>query len=418
MLQRTQSDEIAGILDVTRAVARAALNAAGGNADHAVANLLTSAAQPALPPLPLLARSDSAELQEFGGVTREMARGWLAEAGGNLPKAKERLLQEILGGGSGGGGGAQLPALDVLEPAAAASRGDCPCCLGSLCADGAVAVSLRGCGHVLCRECLGRYVEAEAGYAGKLEICCPLPACRRPLMQREVRAVIGTEAFARLDRRAVEVAVAADPTLHLCPSPDCSFVAAWGGEEDGPPRIRCPLCDVERCLVCGRGWEWHRGGAGAGAGVGGAGGGGAQLRTCAEAAAAAARAAREAGTPDQRAREEALSMAFIARSNVRRCGCCGAGVVKSAGCNKMKCRCGFRFCYACGAENAMRGGVPCGCTPASHGFIDNVTGRGDFAALRDEASPAGDPRSAPRGGAGAAVAAPAAAAAPAAPAAR
>ena len=43
----------------------------------------------------------------------------------------------------------------------------------------------------------------------------------------------------------------------------------------------------------------------------------------------------------------------------------------------MKCRCGYRFCYNCGSENAR-----CGCTPAEHGFWDNTVNRGDFTNLR------------------------------------
>merc|ERR1712029_840627 len=58
-----------------------------------------------------------------------------------------------------------------------------------------------------------------------------------------------------------------------------------------------------------------------------------------------------------------------ALANVKRCRRCGNGVELREGCLKMKCLCGYRFCYRCGAENAQ-----CDCTPAHHGFTDNVTG--------------------------------------------
>lgn len=81
----------------------------------------------------------------------------------------------------------------------------------------------------------------------------------------------------------------------------------------------------------------------------------------------------------------ATGITWLLHSLVCVCVCvyhsCGNGVVKSSGCNKMKCRCGYRFCYVCGIENAL-----CGHTPASHGYIDNITGRGDFSHLRDKTS--------------------------------
>ena len=59
------------------------------------------------------------------------------------------------------------------------------------------------------------------------------------------------------------------------------------------------------------------------------------------------------------------------------CDKCKSYMALSGGCNKIKCRCGYRFCYVCKSPNAQ-----CEHTPASHGFIDNVTGRGDFNNLR------------------------------------
>mmetsp|Transcript_50973 Transcript_50973/g.75633 ORF Transcript_50973/g.75633 Transcript_50973/m.75633 type:complete len:348 (-) Transcript_50973:116-1159(-) len=55
---------------------------------------------------------------------------------------------------------------------------------------------------------------------------------------------------------------------------------------------------------------------------------------------------------------------------------------KKGGCDKVKCRCGYRICFVCGSENAQ-----CRCTPMNHGFIDNFTGLGDFSGLRASKSP-------------------------------
>ena len=66
-----------------------------------------------------------------------------------------------------------------------------------------------------------------------------------------------------------------------------------------------------------------------------------------------------------------------ALGNIKRCRRCGNGIEFQSGCLKMKCLCGYRFCYQCGSENAQ-----CDCTPAHHGFTDNKTGRGDMSGLR------------------------------------
>jgi hypothetical protein len=66
---------------------------------------------------------------------------------------------------------------------------------------------------------------------------------------------------------------------------------------------------------------------------------------------------------------------------IKRCRRCGNGVELKEGCLKMKCLCGYRFCYGCGSENAR-----CSCTGFGHGFFDPVTGRGDFMGLTHERS--------------------------------
>jgi hypothetical protein len=67
--------------------------------------------------------------------------------------------------------------------------------------------------------------------------------------------------------------------------------------------------------------------------------------------------------------------------SIKQCRRCGNGIELSDGCLKIKCICGYRFCYQCGSENAQ-----CSCTASGHGFLDPVTGRGDFLGLNQEKS--------------------------------
>ena len=69
-------------------------------------------------------------------------------------------------------------------------------------------------------------------------MCARQSDCFSPAVKGMLRALSGTRAFSVLDRRALEQAVAYDPSLHLCPMPDCTFVASWCGEDDGPLAAR------------------------------------------------------------------------------------------------------------------------------------------------------------------------------------
>ena len=64
--------------------------------------------------------------------------------------------------------------------------------------------------------------------------------------------------FQTLDRRALEAVVVADPTLHMCPTPDCPNIVAWTGPEDGPPAIDCAVCKRRSCVICGA-YPFHEG---------------------------------------------------------------------------------------------------------------------------------------------------------------
>ena len=217
------------------------------------------------------------------------------------------------------------------------------------------AIVLGQCAHVFCTDCLQAHVTTCTS-EGKTLIVCP-SQCGAEVTQAELREVVGLEHFNTIDRKQMEAAVAIDPTLHHCPTPDCSNIVCWTGEEDGVPLCNCLVCNKKSCLVCGVS-PYHNG------------------MTCEE----YIHSNTSMSESDKTANEQAFQQ-YMQNSNIRVCGRCKNAVVKSSGCNKMKCRCGFRFCYVCGSENAQ-----CGHTPASHGFIDNVSGRGDFSHLRETKS--------------------------------
>lgn len=265
------------------------------------------------------------------------------------------------------------------------------------------------CRHSFCVECLTLCVEAQIGEGDADNITCPFvydatggkPIGRRCSASIEadvLREIMPPERYTRLQRQKDSAFVRKNPDYHHCPTPDCDNVVlcrvvdlkeGGGGGGVGARICDCFKCGHTSCLNCGaRPFHFKK--------------------TCDEHREEQRRKAEIArrrtglhqiqfgglmyAPPDvdqSRANEEARYTFDLesdppgddpglgeALGNVRRCRRCGNGVELADGCLKMKCLCGYRFCYQCGAENAV-----CGCTPSHHGFVDNVTGRADFAGL-------------------------------------
>ena len=233
--------------------------------------------------------------------------------------------------------------------AASGSRGAgtdnavCTICLDPFSGATDTAAIRLGCGHVYHWVCATNLVEATSGDASA-GLLCPDLGCRAPLLPSEIEMLGGAEAARRAEKHSMGRAVAGAPSLHGCPTPDCDYVVAWAGEPgDGEPKCYCFRCKATTCLACGQ--PWH-------AGVG-----------CAAAAA-------------QAADDDAKTRAYLASSKVRICPRCRTGLVKASGCDTMMCRCGHRFCYACGVD--LGGQKQCDYTPRAHGFVNPESNRAVF----------------------------------------
>jgi hypothetical protein len=228
-------------------------------------------------------------------------------------------------------------------------------------------LELERCFHLFCHDCLRSHCSSQQS-DGNSNVPCPQIGCTKTITPQEIKLVLGQDAFRVFDRRALEEVVTLDPTLFLCSSPDCSFVCSWNGLEDGPPRMLCPLCQCDRCLLCNC-EPFHVG------------------FTCQQheeqkEITKKEQAQKEQAKKEQEKEEERLTKSFISKTGIKICPRCKNGVVKESGCDKLKCRCGYRSCWVCGSENAQ-----CPCTPSYHGYIDNVTGQGDFSKLYSKISP-------------------------------
>ena len=309
---------------------------------NAVASALLFSEGTAAPPIHTLALSaEGSGFQKIAGVSRQQAAALLASTGGTPEGMQAAIFQAMVkvqvedfhsgsggggggGGGSGGGGssegsGGRTPKTPKLVwPSAPIT---CTICLDPKEAEECVV--LRGCGHVCCAACVRSSAEAGRGQGTGVALC-PEQGCGSAITHRDLRALLGMELFNKLDRGALEVAVSLDPSLHLCPTPDCTFICCWASEEsDGKPILDCPLCQKSTCLACKR-QPFHEGATCAAAAAEAAGGGGGE-------AAAAASAAAQA---------EAATQAFFKdpASGVKFCAQCHTPLNHVYGCWKFKCK--------------------------------------------------------------------------------
>jgi len=135
----------------------------------------------------------------------------------------------------------------------------------------------------------------------------------------------------------------------VCTGPDCGYRAFLGDDarlrEEGVG-FPCPKCE-QMCLVCGL--KVHKG------------------MTCVQ-----AKATQDTNSSDRK--NEQAFKDYQNENRTRKCPDCGAVIEKVEGCDKMRCRCGAKFCYQCGARNAT-----CGCTSKFHGFFDTESVRNNWA---------------------------------------
>jgi len=281
----------------------------------------------------------------------------------------------------------------------------CPICCEERVEEGG-ALILPACSHSFCVECFTRYLEVQIGQGNADNIICPFicaaaassgsdtlsigKQCNAPVGMDVLHEIMTPEKYERLMQQKESAFVRKNADYHHCITPDCTNIVLCKIVNDDGARIcDCFKCGHTSCLTCGarpfhvgktcEDWREERTRKKA-----------AHLRTV-------ARNQQQFGSylarpdPDRTRASEETKYDFEfgsvdtdndpdgfgnALQNVKRCRRCGNGVELLEGCLKMKCICGYRFCYQCGSENAL-----CGCTPRHHGFTDNQTGHGDFSGL-------------------------------------
>ncbi|KAK9274710.1 hypothetical protein L1049_021961 [Liquidambar formosana] len=176
-----------------------------------------------------------------------------------------------------------------------------------------------GCTHSYCTECVVKYV------ASKLQdnvtcIRCPVSNCTGLLEPEYCRDILPSEVFERWGNALCESVILGSEKFY-CPFKDCSALLINDGGEV-VTQSECPNCRRLFCAQCKA--SWHVG------------------IDCAEF---------QKLNKDEREREDIMMMNLAKNKNWKRCPKCRFYVEKSQGCMYMKCRCGFAFCYNCGAPS-------------------------------------------------------------------
>ncbi|KAJ9687840.1 hypothetical protein PVL29_013869 [Vitis rotundifolia] len=180
--------------------------------------------------------------------------------------------------------------------------------------------SIKGCPHSYCSDCMTKYV------ASKLQdnvsrISCPAPNCTGVLEPQQCRPILPSHVFDRWGNALCEALILGSQKFY-CPYKDCSALLIRD-EGEVIKESECPNCRRLFCAQCEV--PWHSG------------------IDCGEF---------QKLNKDERGREDILMMNLAKTNNWKRCPKCKFYVEKSFGCMYIRCRCGFAFCYNCGAPSA------------------------------------------------------------------
>ncbi|XP_071116528.1 ranBP-type and C3HC4-type zinc finger-containing protein 1-like [Haliotis cracherodii] len=139
----------------------------------------------------------------------------------------------------------QLLELDNRDLVPNTDEFDCPICFDTILP--AEGVVLRECLHVFCQDCLMNAVRTTEEASLKCPFQDELYTCEAMLQDREVRALVSDEIYARFLQRSLDTAESQASNSYHCKTPDCH---GWCIYEDLVNFFACPVCKKENCLTC------------------------------------------------------------------------------------------------------------------------------------------------------------------------
>ncbi|KAI4305374.1 hypothetical protein L6164_028744 [Bauhinia variegata] len=187
--------------------------------------------------------------------------------------------------------------------------------------------SVDGCQHRYCFSCMKQHVEVKLlhGMVPK----CPHEKCNSDLVIDSCRKFLTHKLIETMQNRIKEASIPVSEKIY-CPYPRCSALMSktelleyaknmFGDSEQSRPK-KCIKCHGLFCLSCKV--PWHSG------------------QTCRD---------YKMLNPNPPAEDVKLK-SLASRSLWRQCVKCNHMIELAEGCYHMTCRCGYEFCYNCGAE--------------------------------------------------------------------
>ncbi|XP_048559697.1 uncharacterized protein LOC125540151 [Triticum urartu] len=196
---------------------------------------------------------------------------------------------------------------------------DCAICMELV--PGTLKFRVNSCAHAFCSSCVAQYIAAKLDdKVARIE--CPHPGCEEGAVEPEsCHGIIPTDLLDKWGLLLCELAVGAKRMY--CPYRECSALLLADSEAGAAAiaEAECPHCHRLFCARCAV--PWHDG------------------FGCEE--------FQKLG-PDERGREDLLLRRLVGKEGWQRCPECQMFVEKSEGCNYIRCRCGYSFCYRCASE--------------------------------------------------------------------
>ncbi|CAI9113803.1 OLC1v1014483C1 [Oldenlandia corymbosa var. corymbosa] len=179
----------------------------------------------------------------------------------------------------------------------------------------------RICNHVFCNDCIRQHVEARLEESSTTRsIVCPAVDCKEEIEFHYCQSIMPETLLRKWDKILCESSIDSSQKIY-CPFKDCSAMMLMDTEEEViSSRTECFACFRLFCARCSV--PWH------------------QSFSCEE---------YQRLDVNERAGEDLMLKKLAEENSWNRCPRCKYYVEKSEGCIHMTCRCGFQFCYACGA---------------------------------------------------------------------